>query len=86
MKQSLSSLVLRFRGRVVSKLRSLSCHVFPCYRISLLWRMTKTLNQHHHQFNIRRTNTLGTSTSEEKTRPGPTTTSIIRIEGKNSYS
>ena len=43
-----------------------SSHIFPCYRIPFLQRMTKTLNQHHHQFNIRRTDALGTSISEEK--------------------
>ena len=47
-------------------MRSCSCHVFPCYKIPLLQRMTKTLNQHHHQFNTRKTNTLGTSISKEK--------------------
>jgi len=85
MKQSLSFLVLNFRGRVFKKLRFLSCHLFLCCRIPFLGRMTKILHPHHYQRKIMRTNILEIiSANATGTRPGRTT-SIVRTGGKNSY-
>jgi len=64
MKQSLSFLVLSFRDRIFKKLRTLSCHLFLCCRISFLERMTKTLCQHHYQRRIMRTNIWGNNINE----------------------